>query len=195
MTKIKGRLIFKQLTSINEGDLVYWDGCPSKVLQWYVRESVDDLNKPVTISPSIMSPRAQSPYLRELSWIMIEYIDKGYEDVLEGDEFVLRPVSYRKHALLNFGQWSHVINNQMVDDNKIYEFDLRISKSMNKNKFPDVGRLTSLKPKTYTEAEMLTAFGMAYNMGQTNYKEKGYTINAEMILGLAEMYLNDINKV
>lgn len=67
---------------IGEGSHVYWDGCPSKVKLWYVREVKPNGN--TVISPDIISPRAQTPFIEELKTLVVEYVVCG-KDVKVGD--------------------------------------------------------------------------------------------------------------
>src|ERR1700681_4058730 len=79
MAKLQGyvRSVSINPKKISEGSHVYWDGCPSKVKLWYVREVNPNGN--TLISPDIISPRGQTPHVEELKTLVIEYCVDGRE--------------------------------------------------------------------------------------------------------------------
>jgi len=84
MAKLQGyvRSVSVNPKKISEGSHVYWDGCPSKVKLWYVRQV--DPNGYTIISPNIISPRGQTPHIDDLKTLIIEYVTEN-GDVRVGD--------------------------------------------------------------------------------------------------------------
>jgi len=96
MAKLQGyvRSVSVNPKKISEGSHVYWDGCPSKVKLWYVRQV--DPNGYTIISPNIISPRGQTPHIDDLKTLIIEYVTEN-GDVRVGDIWTSLCYGYRNN--------------------------------------------------------------------------------------------------
>ena len=138
------------LAKIEEGQQVYWIGCPSKVKIWNIRSF---RHNQIEISPNMTSARSHSPNISDLCVVVIKYL-KDPE----------KSAKNYAHIPLTDGYWGLSIRKELLNTDTFVDFEIGMIPTkgyMDRHEIslnPDDNTTSWFflpNPKMYTEDEVL----------------------------------------
>lgn len=120
----KIRVVRLKKSELQEGQIVYWNGCPSKVKVWVLLQKQGKDSWNLTPYTQRLNPvRAQTAYSRELKTLHVIY--ERYEQTyprsgrdFQGNE----KYDFVKHTFpLNIENWNEVIKNNLIDKKILFK--------------------------------------------------------------------------